>query len=77
MAYRPERGSKISHLSKENEVPSSWDTSTGLLEVFTLEVQAAWFGKNDKFPDNLLLNLRGPATVEGEVVDPEHTEICT
>ena len=58
-------------------MPSSWDTSTGLLEVFTLEVQAAWFGKNDKFPDNLLLNLRGPATVEGEVVDPEHTEIFT
>lgn len=58
-------------------MPSSWDTSTGLLEVFTLEVEAAWFGKNDKFPDNLLLNLRGPATVEGEVVDPEHTEIFT
>ncbi len=57
--------------------PSSWDTSTGLLEVFTLEVQEAWFGRNDKFPDNLLLNLRGPAIVEGEVVDPEHTEIFT
>ncbi len=57
--------------------PSSWDTSTGLLEVFTLEVQEAWFGKNDKFPDNLLLNLRGPASVEGEIVDPEHTEIFT
>ena len=58
-------------------MPSSWDTSTGLLEVFTLEVEAAWFGKNDKFPDNLLLNLRGPASVEGEIVDPEHTEIFT
>ncbi len=57
--------------------PSSWDTSTGLLEVFTLEVAEAWFGKNDKFPDNLLLNLRGPASVEGEIVDPEHTEIFT
>lgn len=58
-------------------MPSSWDTSTGLLEVFTLEVAEAWFGKNDKFPDNLLLNLRGPASVEGEIVDPEHTEIFT
>jgi len=48
-----------------------------LLEVFTLEVAEAWFGKNDKFPDNLLLNLRGPASVEGEIVDPEHTEIFT
>ncbi len=57
--------------------PSSWDTSTGLLEVFTLEVQEAWFGKNDKFPDNLLLNLRGPALVDNDVVDPEHTEIFT
>jgi len=56
---------------------SSWDTSTGLLEVFTLEINEAWFGKNDKFGDNLLLNLRGPASVEGEIVDPEHTEIFT
>ena len=56
---------------------SSWDTSTGLLEVFTLEVAEAWFGKNDKFPNNLVFNLRGPALVDGVVVDPEHTELFT
>lgn len=56
---------------------SSWDTSTGLLDSFTLEVNEAWFGKNDKFPNNLVFNLRGPALVDGEVVDPEHTELFT
>ncbi len=56
---------------------SSWDTSTGLLDLFTLEVNEAWFGQNDKFPNNLVFNLRGNAIVEGEVVDPEHTELFT
>ncbi len=58
-------------------MPSSWDTSTGLLEVFTLEVKEAWFGKNDKFPNNLVFNMRGPALVDGVIVDPEHTELFT
>lgn len=56
---------------------SSWDTSSGLLDAFTLQVEEAWFGKNDKFGDNLLLNLQGAALVDGDVVDPEHTEIFT
>jgi len=53
---------------------SSWDTSTGLLESFQLEVQEAWFGTNDKYNqgNTLLLNLKGPASVDGDVVDPEH-----
>jgi hypothetical protein len=53
---------------------SSWDTSTGLLESFTMEVQEAWFGTNDKYNQGqtLLLNLKGPASVGGDVVDPEH-----
>jgi len=55
----------------------SWETSTGLLEEFTLEVKEAWFGKNQKFGENLLLNLQGPALVDGDVVDPEHTVLFT
>jgi hypothetical protein len=67
-----------SHLHKGGPtVSSSWDTSTGLLDSFTLEVSEAWFGKNDKFPNNLVFNLRGNALVEGEIVDPEHTELFT
>ncbi len=53
---------------------SSWDTTTGLLETFQLETAEAWFGTNDKYNKGktLLLNLKGPATVDGDVVDPEH-----
>ncbi len=53
---------------------SSWDTSSGLLEQFTLDVEEAWFGTNDKYMSGkiLLLNLKGPATVDGDVVDPAH-----
>lgn len=53
---------------------SSWDTSSGLLESFTLETQEVWFGTNDKYNQGqtLLLNLKGPASVDGDIVDPEH-----
>ena len=53
---------------------SSWDTSTGLLEAFQLEVQETWFGTNDKYNQGktLLLNLKGAASVDGDVVDPEY-----
>lgn len=56
---------------------SSWDTSTGLLDSFTLVVKEAWFGKREQFGENLLLNLKGSAIVEGVEVDPEHDEIFT
>ena len=53
---------------------SSWDTTTGLMEVFTLEVKEAWFGFNDKYQGGkvLALNFKGPASVDGDVVDPEN-----
>jgi hypothetical protein len=53
---------------------SSWDTSSGLLEEFSLDVQEAWFGTNDKYNQGqtLLLNLKGAASVAGDVVDPDH-----
>ena len=53
---------------------SSWDTSTGLLEAFQLEINETWFGTNDKYNQGktLLLNLKGAASVEGDVVDPEY-----
>ncbi len=53
---------------------SSWDTSTGLLESFQLEINETWFGTNDKYNQGktLLLNLKGAASVDGDVVDPEY-----
>lgn len=53
---------------------SSWDTSTGLLEAFQLEINETWFGTNDKYNQGktLLLNLKGAASVDGDVVDPEY-----
>lgn len=51
----------------------SWETETGLLDKFEIEVEEAWFGKDEKFGDNLVFNLRGPAIQDGEVVDEEHT----
>lgn len=54
----------------------SWKTSSGLLDDFDLSIEEAWFGTNEKFGDQVLLNLRGIAEqmVEGEmaVVDDEH-----
>lgn len=53
---------------------SSWDTTSGLLETFQIDVKEAWFGTNDKYQSGktLLLNFKGSASVEGDVVDPEH-----
>jgi hypothetical protein len=53
---------------------SSWDTSTGLAEKFTIDVGEAWFGTNDKYQSGkvLLLNFKGPMTVDGDEVDPEY-----
>ena len=52
---------------------SSWDTSTGLIEAFTMDVQEAWFGTNDKYQSGkvLLLNFKGPQIVDGDEVEPE------
>lgn len=54
----------------------SWKTSSGLLDNFDFTIEEAWFGTNEKFGDQVLLNLRGIAEqeVEGEiaVVDDEH-----
>lgn len=54
----------------------SWKTSSGLLDDFDLTIEEAWFGTNEKFGDQVLLNLRGYAEqmVDGEkvVVDDEH-----
>lgn len=54
----------------------SWKTSSGLLDDFDFTIEEAWFGTNEKFGDQVLLNLRGEAEqeVEGEivVVDDEH-----
>jgi hypothetical protein len=52
---------------------SSWQTESGLLDKFQIDIEEAWFGKDEKFGDNLIFNLRGPAIQEGEVVDEEHT----
>ncbi len=53
---------------------SSWDTSTGLAEKFTMEVNEAWFGTNEKYQKGkvLLLNIKGPMSVDGDIVDPEN-----
>lgn len=50
----------------------SWKTTSGLLDDFDFDIEEAWFGLNDRFGDTLLLNLRGIASQEGEVVDEEH-----
>jgi hypothetical protein len=50
----------------------SWKTGSGLLDDFDFTIEEAWFGVNEKFGDTLLLNLRGIAEQEGEVVDDEH-----
>lgn len=50
----------------------SWKTSSGLLDDFDFDIEEAWFGVNEKFGEAVLLNLRGIASQEGEVVDDEH-----
>lgn len=52
----------------------SWETETGLLDDFDHTVTEAWYGTDDGYMNGtrLLLNLRGPASENGEVVDPEY-----
>ncbi len=56
---------------------SSWETTSGLLEEYKFKVKESWFGPNedsDRDAEKIYLNLRGEATVEGDLVDEEHTE---
>lgn len=55
-------------------VDNTWETESGLLDDFDFTIEEAWFGKNPKIGDGnvLLLNLRGVAEQDGEVVDDEH-----
>ena len=56
---------------------SSWETTSGLLEEYTFKVKESWFGPNedsDRDAEKIYLNLRGEATVDGELVEEEHTE---
>lgn len=55
------------------QASGSWKTTSGLLDDFDFTIEEAWFGVNERFGDALLLNLRGIAEQEGEVVDEEHT----
>lgn len=50
-----------------------WDTTTGLLDDFDLEIEEVWFGTSPEYQNGtrLLLNLRGPAFVDGDLVEPE------
>lgn len=58
----------------------SWSPTSGLLDDYDLTITEAWFGVNAEYSaragtDRVMLNLQGPATVDGEIVDPEHTEM--
>lgn len=53
----------------------SWQTTSGLIDNYDFHIEQAWFGKNEKFGDSLLLNLRGPAYQEGELVEEEVTNL--
>jgi len=56
---------------------SDWDTGSGLLDDFILEVDEAWFGPDEENDDDrTFLFLRGVATdnEDGEVVDEEYRE---
>lgn len=53
------------------------EQASGLLDDFTLTVEEAWFGTDDMAefnPDRIYLFLRGPAEVDGEVVEEEYRE---
>lgn len=53
----------------------SWKTTSGLLDDFDHEWREVWFGTDARFGEGktLLLVARGPAFIEGEEVDEEHT----
>lgn len=53
----------------------SWKTTSGLLDDFDHEWAEVWFGTDARFGEGktLLLVARGPAYVDGEVADEEHT----
>lgn len=57
---------------------NAWQTSTGLVDEFRFDVQEAWFGTDEDYNEGktLLFNLRGTATVDGEVLgeEGEHNE---
>lgn len=53
------------------------ETASGLLDNYTLDVKEAWFGTDEESefqPDRFYLFLRGPAEVDGEVVEEEYRE---
>lgn len=61
---------------KKEETPSgsSWDTTSGLLDDYRFDIEEAWFGGHEKIQSGkvCLLQARGTAYQEGEVVDDDH-----
>lgn len=56
-----------------NMPSGSWKTSSGLLDDYDHVWEEVWFGTDDRFGGGktVLLNVRGPAYQEGEMVDEE------
>lgn len=52
-----------------------WKTTSGLIDDFDIIIQQSWYGHNPKFDNGkaTLLHLRGPASINGEVVSEEET----
>jgi hypothetical protein len=52
----------------------AWATESGLLDSFDYTIEDAWFGPepDSDYPDVIYLHMRGPAVIDGEIVDEEY-----